>query len=163
MPRNNRGTPPIMANTIPKLPKMKACGQGSLDEVAIRHLAALFDEYCLQTGLNSSAMLKAARLPTDTLANPESLIPYLRFLNLLEHCAEKSGNPLFGLEYGLYQGVAIFGPILYLIQNARTVGESLQELAYYYHLYSSGAYVGFERQGDLLIPAITRAIRMGRL
>ncbi|OHY73121.1 hypothetical protein BCA33_05735 [Marinobacter sp. AC-23] len=152
-----------MANTIPKLPKMKACGQGSLDEVAIRHLAALFDEYCLQTGLNSSAMLKAARLPTDTLANPESLIPYLRFLNLLEHCAEKSGNPLFGLEYGLYQGVAIFGPILYLIQNARTVGESLQELAYYYHLYSSGAYVGFERQGDLLIPAITRAIRMGRL
>lgn len=112
---------------------------------------ALFSEYCLQSGLDSTNMLKAARLPADTLANPESLIPYSRFLNLLDLCAEKSGNPLFGLEYGLYQGVAIFGPLFYLIRNARTVGESLQELAHYYHLHSSGAHVGFEQQGDLLI------------
>jgi len=90
---------------------------------------ALFNEYCLQSGLDSTNMLKAARLPADTLANPESLIPYSRFLNLLDLCAEKSGNPLFGLEYALYQGVAIFGPLFYLIRNARTVGESLQELA----------------------------------
>jgi len=112
---------------------------------------ALFNEYCQQAGLDSAAILKAARLPADTLANPESLIPYSRFLNLLEICAEKSGNPLFALEYGLYQGVAIFGPLLYLIQNARTVGESLQELAHYYHLHSSGAHIGFEQHGDLLI------------
>ena len=71
---------------------------------------ALFNEYCQQTGLDSATMLKADKLPADTLANPESLIPYSRFLNLLELCAEKSGNPLFALEYGLYQGVAIFWP-----------------------------------------------------
>ncbi|MBQ0748156.1 MAG: AraC family transcriptional regulator ligand-binding domain-containing protein [Marinobacter sp.] len=107
---------------------------------------ALFNEYCLQTGLDSATMLKAAKLPADTLANPESLIPYSRFLNLLELCAENPETRCLPLSMACIRASLFFGPLLYLIQNARTVGESLQELTHYYHLHSSGAYVGFERQ-----------------
>ena len=112
---------------------------------------ARFDEFATQNGLNYQQMLELAGLPGDVLEHPESLISYQRVEKLMELCASKSGNPLFGLEYGLFQGVDIFGPLLYLLKNAQTVLESLIELTDFYHLHSSGALVTIEQHGSLVV------------
>lgn len=112
---------------------------------------ARFDEFAQQCSLDHKKMLNAVGLPQNLIEQPESLISYQRFEQLMELCAEQSGNPLFGLEYGLFQGVDIFGPLLYLLKNAQTIGESLIELVSYYHLHSSGAVVTLEQHGSAVI------------
>lgn len=107
-----------------------------------------FAEFAASQGLKPAELLKEVGLPDDVLENPESLISYRKFLNLLDLCAQRSGNQLFGLQYGLHQGVGIFGPLLYLIRNAKDVSEALQELAHYYHLHSGAAEVKLELQGE---------------
>lgn len=110
----------------------------------------LFDTFCEKNGLNYQSMLSEAGLPTDILEHPESLISFKRLALLFENCAERSANPLFGLEYGIHQGIDVFGPLLYLFKNASTVGESLHELMQYFHLHSSGAQLSLEKQGNLV-------------
>lgn len=122
---------------------------------------ARFDEFALKQGLDFEQMLEEAGLPLDVLAHPESLISYQRIECLLNMCAEASGSSLFGLEYGLYQGMEIFGPLLYLLKNAQTVEESLAELARYYHLHSSGALVTVERHGSLVIMSYKPSLDSG--
>ncbi|MBQ0833497.1 AraC family transcriptional regulator [Marinobacter sp.] len=112
---------------------------------------ARFDEFAAKNGLDYQQMLELAGLPADVLGHPESLIPYQRVEILMDLCASESGNPLFGLEYGLFQGVDIFGPLLYLLKNAQTVQESLIELTHFYHLHSSGALVTIEQHGSLVV------------
>ncbi|WP_226609678.1 AraC family transcriptional regulator [Marinobacter nauticus] len=102
---------------------------------------ARLDEFCRKHALDYRDMLASAGLPEDTLQQPDSLIAYTRFTQLLENCARASGHPLFGLEYGIFQGTAVFGRLLYLFKNANTVGDSLSELTRYYHLHSSAAEV----------------------
>lgn len=106
-----------------------------------------FEEFALGQGLNATAMLRAANLPTDPLANREGLIPYARFARLLEQCAEASGNPLFGLQYGLHQGVSIFGSLMYLVRNAQNVEEALTDLGRYFHVHDNVTGVLIERTG----------------
>ena len=102
---------------------------------------ARLDEFCAKYGLDYRAMLREARLPEDVLEHPESLISYSRLATLLENCANRTEHPLFGLEYGIFQGTTIFGRLLYLFKNAQTVGDSLNELMQYFHLHSSGGLV----------------------
>lgn len=108
---------------------------------------AKFEEFALSQGLHSHALLRAANLPLDYQDNPDALIPYQRFARLLELCVEASGNPLFGLQYGLYQGVNIFGSLLYLIRNAQNVEEALTDLSRYFHVHDNASGVLTERDG----------------
>lgn len=132
-----------------------------MEEFSRASSLALFDEFCAISGLDPQAMLKKAGLPADTLAHPETLVSYQRMALLLENCAVDSGKPLFGLEFGLHQGTAVFGQLLYLIKNAKTVGESLQELAGYYHLHSSSGSVKIEVHKKLAILEYSPMLRQG--
>ncbi|MFV8784041.1 AraC family transcriptional regulator [Microbulbifer sp. SA54] len=132
-----------------------------MEEFSRASSLALFDEYCMTCGLDPQAMLTDAGLPADTLSHPESLISYQRMALLLENCAIESGNPLFGLEFGLHQGTAVFGQLLYLVKNAQTVGESLKELAHYYHLHSSSGAVKVSVHNKLAILEYSPMLRKG--
>lgn len=122
---------------------------------------AMFAEFCTASGLDPQIMLEQAGLPSDTLAHPDSLISYQRMALLLENCASESSNPLFGLEFGLHQGTAVFGQLLYLVKNAHTVGESLEELSHYYHLHSSSGSVKVEVHKKLAILEYSPMLRQG--
>ncbi|MDH4561125.1 AraC family transcriptional regulator [Pseudomonas sp. BN411] len=112
----------------------------------VRGIALLgFDEFAISQGLDAHAVLAEAGLPTDAL---DGLISGGKFNALLELCARRTGNPLFGLQFGLHQGSQALGGLLYLIQSARTVGDALKALAQYFHVHSSGAELHLERQGD---------------
>ncbi|WP_226703214.1 AraC family transcriptional regulator [Microbulbifer elongatus] len=120
-----------------------------------------FDEACREAGLDARVMLEKAGLPADILSLPESMISYQRMALLLDDCAKESGRPLFGLELGLRAGTAVFGQLLYLVKNANTVGESLTELARYYHLHSSSGAVKMEVHNKLAILEYMPVLREG--
>lgn len=96
-------------------------------------------------------MLREAKLPADVLEHPETFISYSRLAILLENCAIKADNPLFGLEYGVFQGTAVFGRLLYLFKNAETVRDSLNELMQYYHLHSNSGRVTLSQEGRMVV------------
>ncbi len=107
-----------------------------------------YGELAGQMGMDPVPLLQAARLPESILQQPDGLIPYSRFLHLLDLSATKSGDRFFGLKLGLYQGISVFGPLLYLIRNVPTVGDALQELRQYFYLHMGAASVDIRRFGD---------------
>lgn len=107
-----------------------------------------FDSYATEQGLHHQQLLQAAGFPADVLQRPDNLISYAQFTHLLELCAARSGNPLFGLGLGLHQGVHIFGNLIYVVQNAGTVGEALLALKRYFHTYNQGSDIKLEVQGN---------------
>ncbi len=110
-----------------------------------------FDEFARRQGLNPAEMLRRASLPLEILRRQEGIFAFRRYCALLDICERQSGNALFGLQYGLYQGVRDFGDLFYLIRNARTVGEALVELRANYSLYNGAAEVGLDVEGGLAI------------
>lgn len=110
-----------------------------------------FENFAGAQGINPAEMLRQASLPADLLRRQEGILSYRRFTALLKLCAHTSNNPSFGLQYGLYQGVSIFGPLLYLIRNTRTVEEALIELQQNYSLQNGAAEVELGVEGDLAV------------
>lgn len=100
-----------------------------------------FDDFAASQKLNPTLLLREAGLPRDAQENPDSLISFERFAVLLELCSQASGNPNFGLQLGLHQGVGIFGSLLYLARNSTNVGEALRDLGRYFHVHDNYADV----------------------
>jgi len=96
-----------------------------------------FNQFARSQQLNPCELLRQAGLPGDVQDNPDSLISFHRFAQVLELASQASDNPLFGLEFGLHQGVGIFGSLLYLARNARTVGDALRDLGDYFHVHDT--------------------------
>lgn len=96
-----------------------------------------FNEFACRQKLNPAELLREAGLPRDVLENPDALISFHRFALVLELASKASNNPLLGLEFGLHQGVGIFGSLLYLVRNAKTVGDALGGLGRYFHVHDN--------------------------
>lgn len=109
-------------------------------------------EYAASQSLDPQALLRDAGLPDDLLDHPESLVAYRRMAKALELGAQRSGNPLFGLELGLQQSIAgTIGPLLYLARNSKDVGEALTAIGSYFHVHASAVRVRVELHGDLAL------------
>jgi AraC-like DNA-binding protein len=96
-----------------------------------------FTAFARSQNLNPAELLREAGLPRDVLENPDTLMSFHRFALVLELASKASSNPLFGLEFGLYQGVGIFGSLLYLVRNANSVGDALRDLGRYFHVHDN--------------------------
>jgi AraC-like DNA-binding protein len=109
----------------------------------VRGIALLgFEEFATSQGLDPNPLLAESGLSTPDL---DGLISGKGFADLLELCAARSGNPLFGLQFGLHQGSEALGNLLYVIRSASTVGEALEALIRYFHVHSSGAELRLEQ------------------
>lgn len=103
-----------------------------------------FDQFARRQGLDPSQMLRRASVPVASLQCPEDILSFQHYCGLLELCQQRSNKPLFGLEFGLYQGVDVFGYIFFLIHNARTIGDALLELRANFALYNGAAQIDLE-------------------
>ncbi|WP_323744595.1 AraC family transcriptional regulator [Pseudomonas sp. UFMG81] len=110
----------------------------------IRGTALLgFDEFATAQGLDAHALLAECALgPVD----PDATLAARQFSALLEACAQRAGNPLFGLQFGLQHGMRGIGSLLHVIQNEGSVGDVLSALSRYSHVHSSAAEFRLERQ-----------------
>ncbi|MBC9251172.1 AraC family transcriptional regulator [Pseudomonas alcaligenes] len=110
----------------------------------VRGIALLgFDEFAISQGLEPQAMLAEIGLPSDAV---DGLISGSEFAALLELCARRSCNPLFGLQLGLYQGPQALGSLLYVIRSTSTLGQILEALTRCFHFHNSGADLHLKRQ-----------------
>lgn len=111
----------------------------------VRGIALLgFDQFAISQGLEPQTMLAESGLPTDAV---DGLISGTKFVALLELCAKRSHNQLFGLQLGLHQGPQALGSLLYLIRSTSTLGQVLEALTRHFHFHSTGADLHLERQG----------------
>lgn len=110
-----------------------------------------FDNFCIGQGLRPAEMLRRASLPQESLQRQDGILSFRHYCALLELCAQQSGNRLFGLQFGLYQGINVFGDLLFLIRNAGTVGNALLELRANYSLYNGAAEVGVDIEDGLAV------------
>jgi len=113
-----------------------------------------FNEFVSSLGFDPYSALAEVHLPADPL--PEKLSG-AQFNALIELCAERTNNPLFGLEFGLRQGPQGLGLLLLAMRGADNVGEALTLLTRYFHVHSDGVLVRLERQAGsaLLVYEVT--------
>lgn len=103
----------------------------------IRALAlSKFTEFASNEGLRPTAMLRLVALPVDVEQFPQQILAYQRYCGLLDLCAQHAEQPLFGLRFGMHQGLAVFGDMLYLVGSTRSVGEALLELKDNYAVFN---------------------------
>ncbi|MBA6043218.1 helix-turn-helix domain-containing protein [Pseudomonas sp. PA-7-1E] len=111
----------------------------------VRGVALLgFKAFATSQGIDPVSALAEVDLPEDPL---NAQISGAQFNALVQLCALRSSNPLFGLQLGLHQGTQSLGTLLYAMRNAANVGESLNLLTRYFHIHSDGALVRLERRG----------------
>lgn len=102
-----------------------------------------FSEFASSRGVDPDWALAEARLPATPLPGQLS---GLQFNALIELCAARANDPLFGLRFGLCQGPQGLGPLLYAMRGTANLGEALKLLTRYFHVHSDGAHVRLERQ-----------------
>lgn len=123
-----------------------------------------FDQFARRQGLDPSQMLRRASLPVASLQRPEDILSFQHYCGLLELCQQRSNNPLFGLEFGLYQGIDVFGDIFFLIYNTRTIGDALLELRANFAFYNGAAHIDLEVvDGAALLGYRTDEVAIGGL
>ncbi|MFR0693525.1 AraC family transcriptional regulator [Enterobacterales bacterium AE_CKDN230030158-1A_HGKHYDSX7] len=103
-----------------------------------------FDEFAISQGLEPQTILAEVGLPNDAM---DGLISGAQFVALLELCATRSRNQLFGLQLGLHQGAQALGSLLYVVKSTSTLGQVLEALTQCFHFHSTGADLHLERQG----------------
>lgn len=103
-----------------------------------------FDEFAISQGLEPQTILAEIGLPNDA---EDGLVSGAQFVALLELCATRSHNQLFGLQLGLHQGPQALGSLLYVVKSTSTLGQVLEALTQCFHFHSTGADLHLERQG----------------
>ncbi|MFQ6576454.1 AraC family transcriptional regulator [Pseudomonas sp. UM16] len=121
-----------------------------------------FTEFACSQQLDPEALLNHVGLLSDAQDNPNNLISYDKFVHLLEHAAKVANNPLFGLQYGLFQGVDIFGTLRYLIRNARSVEQALHDLSHYFHMHNNSTEVLLQRRDGQTVLSYVSSIASHR-
>ncbi|MCO8312949.1 AraC family transcriptional regulator [Pseudomonas mandelii] len=113
-----------------------------------------FKEFAGSLGIDPDLALAEVHLPANPL---NGQLSGAQFNALVELCAVRSNNPLFGLRFGLRQGAQGLGPLLYAMRSTGNVGDALTLLTRYFHVHSDGAQVRLERQAGsaLLLYEIT--------
>lgn len=101
---------------------------------AYSNLPALIREL----GADPVALLRAAGLSSDALAEPDVAVPYARLGRLLQLAAERTGCAHVGLLAGRLWHLEDLGLVGEVVRHSPTVGDALRTLTVYQHLNSGG-------------------------
>lgn len=87
-------------------------------------------------GLDVPSLLARFGIPPQALHDPDLLIPYQAFINLLEHSAALGRCPDLGLRLAQARGISMLGPVAVLLRHAATVGDALALASRYIFVHS---------------------------
>ncbi|WP_321962792.1 AraC family transcriptional regulator [Paraburkholderia sp. J7] len=135
--------------------------QGYLPSVVLTGAAALLEAL----GVRPELVVTRADLPELALRSTDVPIRGAQVLRFLSLAAEITQCRDFGLRLSEYQGLAVLGPILVMMQGMRTVGEAMETLAEFYVLHTSMSSVRAVRdeQGMVLTYDIENAAGSGEV
>ena len=101
-------------------------------------------------GADPDRFLCAAGIDPQALDSPDNRISYAAMIRLLEDCAAALDCPDFGLRLSRYQDIDILGPAAMIAHYSDTLGDSLNSIATYLYVHTSGAVVRIEPVDDHL-------------
>ena len=100
-----------------------------------------YEALARSVGVDPVKAMRRVRLSRKSLADPDSLIPYLSNIILLEQTALQGACPDFGLRLAKMQGIGVLGQLSVLIQHAATLSEALSLAARYLFVHSPAVKV----------------------
>src|SRR6516225_1439508 len=89
------------------------------------------DAYMHSRGADSGKALLRAGLEPSDLTNPDRRVPLIRYLELLEICADLLADPQFGLKFGAQYEPRHAGVVGNIALASRTVGEAFETIGRY--------------------------------
>ena len=131
---------------------MSATHTATLPAVPTINLASVMyglDDYLRERGADPETILGRAELTAADLTDPERRVPLIRFLRLLEICADELGDPHFGLRFGTQYDPRHAGVVGNVALASRTVRSALQTIGRYLPTMVDSAVYGLEVEGGM--------------
>lgn len=112
--------------------------------------AALEGYSALVTALGGQPdiMLRAAHIDPQALGDPDRLISYVAFIDLLERTATETRCREFGLRLSQRQGLPTLGPVGLLARQEPDVRRAVAAVIRYLHLHAEGLVVSLEETAE---------------
>lgn len=89
------------------------------------------DAYLRSRGVDPDDALNRAGFAHGDLINPDGRVPLMRYMELLEICADLLGDPQFGLNFGAQYDPRHGGVVGNIALAARTLGEAYEMMGRY--------------------------------
>lgn len=102
------------------------------------------DAYMCSRGADAGDALRRAGIEAGALTDPDRRAPLIRYLELLEICAELLADPQFGLKFGAQYESRHAGVVGNVALASRTVGEAFEMIRRYLPTMVDGAVHGLE-------------------
>ena len=102
------------------------------------------DAYMRARGADAADALRRAGLEPGDLTDPDRRVPLLRYLELLEICADVLDDPQFGLKFGVQYEPRHAGVVGNVALASRTVGEAFEMMGRYLPTVVDGTVHGLE-------------------
>src|SRR5579871_3932575 len=102
------------------------------------------DAYLRSRGADASEALRRAGLEPSDVTDPDRRVPVIRYLELLEICADILGDRQFGLKFGAQYEPRHAGVVGNVALASRTVGEAFEAIGRYLPTTVDGVVHGVE-------------------
>src|SRR5690242_13072065 len=89
------------------------------------------DTYMRSRGADAADALRRAGLEAGDLTDPDRRVPLIRYLELLEICADLLADPQFGLKFGAQYEPRHAGVVGNVALASRTIGEAFEMIGRY--------------------------------
>lgn len=140
------------------------------------------DAYLRARGADPAAALRSAGLEPGDLTDPDRRVPLIRYLELLEICADLLADPQFGLKFGAQYEPRHAGVVGNVALASRTVGEAFAMIgrylptmvdatvhgvevsdgtAFVYSYYIDPLMMSYRQKGDWAIAFACNVVRTG--
>jgi AraC-like DNA-binding protein len=112
--------------------------------INLASIAYGLDAYMRSHGGNAGEALRRAGLEPADLTDPDRRVPLIRYLELLEICADILGDRQFGLKFGAQYQPRHAGVVGNIALASRTVGEAFEAIGRYLPTMVDGTVHGMQ-------------------
>src|SRR5580692_7554007 len=99
--------------------------------INLASIAYGLDAYMRSRGTHAGEALRRAGLAPDDLTDPDRRVPLIRYLELLEICADLLDDSQFGLKFGAQYEPRHAGVVGNVALASRTLGEAFEMIGRY--------------------------------
>ena len=109
----------------------RAAAKFAAPTINLASLVYGLDSYMRSRGADAGEALRRAGLEPGDLVDPDRRVPLIRYLELLENCADLLADPQFGLKFGAQYEPRHAGVVGNVALASRTVGEAFEMMGRY--------------------------------
>jgi len=108
-----------------------------------------FSEQVLELGGIPEDLFKAVKIEPQTLSDPDNMVSYRAFLQLLDVAAHNTDSEHFGLLLSRKQSLHMFGAVGLVMRESTDVRAALNDLIRFFHVHNQGATVELKEDGKM--------------